>query len=151
MRVRATSKTFVLVAGIAGIVAAVALGWFGRAIVHSDTSPAKVSDSDAYFAGLRAGEAQGREDGRAMQEGVALPAHARTPVDDAFRAGYAAGANDAFAGYDGGWTMSVPYVVTLVEGSGQIVYRIDSRTPVEAHVNYYLCADGHDICQEHRR
>jgi hypothetical protein len=148
MRVRATSKALIL---IAAILAAVALGWFGRTLVRHDASPEQVSESDAYFAGLRAGEAQGRQEGRAAQEGVALPGNSRQPVRDAFNAGYVAGANDAFAGYDGGWTTSVPYVVTLDGGSGQIVYRIDSRTPVEAHVNYYLCADGHDICQERRR
>ncbi len=85
-----------------------------------------------------------------MQEGVALAEDARQPVRDAFDAGYTAGANDAFAGYDGGWTTGVPYVVTIEAGNGQIVYRIDTRTPVEAHINYYLCADGHGMCQERR-
>jgi hypothetical protein len=135
---------------VAGVLVVGALGWFGHAVTHHQASPQRVSDSDAYFAGLRAGEAQGRQDGRAMQEGVALPKDAQQPVRDAFGAGYTAGANDAFAGYDGGWTMGVPYVVTLASGHGQIVYRIDGRTPVKAHVSYYLCADGHDICQERR-
>jgi hypothetical protein len=139
---------------VAALLAAGALGWFGSAVLSPSSAPAHNSDradSDAYFAGLLAGEAQGRQEGRALQEGTALPNNSRHAVSDAFNAGYAAGANDAFAGYDGGWTMSVPYVVTLNEGAGKIVYRIDSRTPVKPGVNYYLCANGHDICQEHRR
>ena len=81
---------------------------------------------------------------------MALPKNSQHAVRDAFDEGYVAGANDAFAGYDGGWTMAVPYVVTLTGGSGQIVYRIDTRTPVAAHTNYYLCAGGREICQERR-
>lgn len=132
----------------AGILAGAALFWIGHATVH--TGSADIAITESYFAGLRAGEAQGRQEGRAIQEGAELPSNSRQPVKDAFDAGYAAGANDAFAGYDGGWTFSVPYVVTVEEGTGQIVYRIDTRTPVEAHVNYYLCDDGHGICQERR-
>ena len=45
----------------------------------------------------------------------------------AFDAGYAAGANDVFGGFDGGWSLSEPYVITLARGSGAVTYRIDSR------------------------
>ena len=45
----------------------------------------------------------------------------------AFAAGYAAGANDVFAGFDGGWSLSQPYVNALARGSGGVTYRIDSR------------------------
>ena len=45
----------------------------------------------------------------------------------AFEAGYAAGANDVFGGFDGGWSLGTPYVITLRKGSGAITYRIDSR------------------------
>ena len=45
----------------------------------------------------------------------------------AFDAGYAAGANDVFGGFDGGWSLAEPYVVTLARGSGAVTYRIDSR------------------------
>jgi hypothetical protein len=107
--------------------------------------------NDGYTDGLRVGEAQGRQEGRALQEGNSLPAGTRQPVKDAFDAGYAAGANDVFAGYDGGWAMATPYLVTLEQGSGQIVYRIRVRTPVQAQVNYYLCPDERDICQQARR
>ena len=41
--------------------------------------------------------------------------------------GYAAGANDVFGGFDGGWSLSEPYVITLARGSGAVTYRIDSR------------------------
>jgi hypothetical protein len=151
MRIRIPGRTVGLVAAV---LAAGALGWFGSAVLSPSSAPTHNSDradSDAYFAGLLAGEAQGRQEGRALQEGTALPKNARHAVSDAFNAGYTAGANDAFAGYDGGWTLSAPYIVTLNEGAGQIVYRIDSRTVVKARVTYQLCADGHDICQERRR
>jgi hypothetical protein len=135
----------------AAILLAAGLVWIGRETVHTASPAGDTLSSDAYFAGLRVGEAQGRQEGRALQEGAGLPSSSRQPVTDAFNAGYAAGANDAFAGYDGGWSLSVPYVITVEEASGQIVYRISSRTPVEANVNYYLCANGRDICQERRR
>jgi hypothetical protein len=148
MRIRIPGRAVGLVAAL---LAAGAIGWFGsEALSASSESTSDRTDSDAYFAGLLAGEAQGRQEGRALQEGIALPKNARHAVSDAFDAGYAAGANDAFAGYDGGWTLSVPYVVTLTEGAGKIVYRIESRTPVKAGMNYYLCANGRDICQERR-
>ena len=62
---------------------------------------------------------QGVRDGRALQV---------TPTDrDAFKAGYAAGANDVFSGYDGGWDFDRPYVITLEKGDDGITYRIKSR------------------------
>ena len=150
MRTVTTRRALGSVGLVAGILVAAALVWIGRASAqHGATSQA--AKDDAYFAGLLAGEAQGRREGRVLQEGASLPANSRQPVTDAFNAGYAAGANDAFAGYDGGWSLSVPYVITVVEGSGQIVYRISTRTPVVANVNYFLCAGGHGICQAPRR
>jgi hypothetical protein len=126
------------------VLAAVAFVWIGRA-----TADPKTSDN-GYLAGVRAGDAQGRQEGRALQEGAALPANSQRPVMDAFNAGYAAGMNDAFGGGDGGWDLSVPYVVTLEKGAGPITYRIKSHEPLSAHVNYYLCADGHELCRERR-
>ena len=76
-----------------------------------------------------------------LQEGASVPKTLRKAVRASFNDGYAAGGNDAFQGYDGGWTMGQPYVIVLEPGSGQIVYRIRSRTPLEAGVDYYLC--GH--------
>jgi hypothetical protein len=120
----------------------------GRVTAPADHQPA--SQVGDYFDGLRVGEAQGRQEGRAIQEGAALPATDRQPVTDAFNAGYAAGANDAFAGYDGGWTLHVPWIVTLEGGSGEIAYRIQGRTRVLPGVDYYLCPDGHTICHRKR-
>jgi hypothetical protein len=104
-----------------------------------------------YAAGVRAGRAQGVQEGRALQEGAALPADARDAAAAAFNAGYGAGANDVFGGYDGGWSLATPYLVTLNSGAGAVTYRIVSRTPVQAGVNYYLCPHGPVICQEPRR
>jgi hypothetical protein len=70
-------------------------------------------------AGLRAGRAVGIREGRALQQ----PAAARK----AFRAGYTAGANDVFGGFDGGWSLGTPYVITLGKGAGGVAYRIDKR------------------------
>ena len=79
--------------------------------------------------------------------GQALPADKRQAVEKAFNAGYAAGWNDAFAGYDGGWALGMPYVVTLAPGSGAITYRIGTRTPLQPGIAYYLCPNGRDLCQ----
>ena len=61
----------------------------------------------------------GIQEGRALQQ----PAQAR----DAFKAGYAAGANDVFGGYDGGWDYDRPYVITLKKGGEGVTYVIASR------------------------
>lgn len=106
--------------------------------------------NDGYAAGLRVGEAQGRQEGRALQEGTALAPGSRQPVQDAFNAGYVAGANDAFGGYDGGWALGAPYLVVLESGTGQVTYRIATRTTIEPNVDYYLCPNGRDICQQPR-
>jgi hypothetical protein len=77
---------------------------------------------DGYEAGLREGRAAGVAEGRVLQMGESAPRAA-------FEAGYAAGANDVFGGFDGGWSLGTPYVITLRKGSGAITYRIDSRRP----------------------
>jgi hypothetical protein len=77
--------------------------------------------------GLREGRAAGLEEGRALQASESAPRGTRR----AFEAGYAAGANDVFGGFDGGWSLDTPYVITLRKGSGAITYRIDSRRPVQ--------------------
>jgi hypothetical protein len=105
----------------------------------------------AYFDGLRAGEAQGRQEGRALQEGVQLPRGQRNLARHAFDAGYVAGINDAFAGYDGGWALHMPWIITLDEGSGRAAYRIHDREQIEAGVDYYLCADGRSVCRQPHR
>ena len=96
------------------------------------------------------GQAQGRELGRAEQAGAALPAHDRRVAHDAFRLGYAAGANDVFAGYDGGWTLGTPWLVVLEPGGPRIDYRIRDRTRVSPGIAYYLCRDGKSLCHSRR-
>jgi hypothetical protein len=39
-----------------------------------------------------------------------------------------AGANDAFGGFDGGWSLGTPYAITLERGSNGISYRIKDRS-----------------------
>ncbi|MGX7679043.1 hypothetical protein ACSMXN_09090 [Jatrophihabitans sp. DSM 45814] len=102
----------------------------------------------AYLDGLRAGEAEGRQEGRALQATKLVPASSQQVAKDAFNQGYSAGANDIFGDYDGGWELSVPYVITLERGTGEITYRVKSRTLFEPKINYYLCSNGHDACQQ---
>ena len=66
---------------------------------------------------------------RAYRRGGPLQATGSSPrsARAAFDAGYTAGANDVFGGFDGGWSLSEPYVVTLARGTGAVTYRIDSR------------------------
>ena len=115
---------------------------------HEGSSRASDADS-AYASGVAAGEALGVQEGRALQEGTALPPDAQRPVKDAFDAGYAAGANDVFGGYDGGWLTGVPYVITLVRGNGAVTYRIASRAELRDGVRYALCPGGHAVCEQH--
>lgn len=139
---------------LAIILACAVLVGVGAFLLGRVSAPARHQPSSVvgdYFDGLRVGEAQGRAEGRAIQEGSALPAGDRHAVRDAFDDGYAAGANDSFAGYDGGWTLHVPWLVTLEDGSGQIAYRIAGRTRVLPGVDYYLCPGGHSICHRPQR
>jgi hypothetical protein len=119
------------------LVPALAVGAFllGRASV--DTGDAREEGRASglrvgRIAGLREGRAIGIRDGRAagIREGRALQQPA--PARRAFRAGYVAGANDAFGGFDGGWAFDTPYIVTLERGSGGITYVIGSRSRVPA-------------------
>lgn len=144
MRTRAVASLVIAAALLAG--AGVTLG---RASVDTHAARERGYQAgldDGYFDGLPVGEAQGRREGRALQEGSSLPAGDRRATKDAFNAGYAAGANDAFAGYDGGWRLSAPYVVTLEQGRGDITYRIASRVPLKVGVAYHRCGTGHDFC-----
>lgn len=103
-----------------------------------------------YRAGLQAGVDEGRREGRALQEGDTVPAGSRQPVQEAFTSGYAAGANDVFSGYDGGWALDVPYVITLARGTTAIAYRISTRIPMESGEDYFLCPDRRSMCQQSR-
>ncbi|HET7050144.1 MAG TPA: hypothetical protein VFI54_17905 [Solirubrobacteraceae bacterium] len=44
-----------------------------------------------------------------------------------YKAGYLAGREAAFDGYDGGWAYGVPYEITVQRGGPGITYRIASR------------------------
>jgi hypothetical protein len=99
--------------------------------------------STGYAAGVRDGAAQGRREGRALQQ----PATAGT----AFTKGYVAGATDVFAGYDGGWPLSDPYVITLGPGADGITYRITSREAIRPGVAYFRCPGSTALCQEPHR
>jgi hypothetical protein len=136
-----------------GIVAVAALAGglytLGRATAHTGgarDSGYQQGHIDGYLSGLQDGARQGRLEGRSAQEVAALPAGERQPARKAFESGYAAGANDVFAGYDGGWGLNTPYVITVSGASGAITYRIATRTELQPGVAYYLCADGHSLC-----
>jgi hypothetical protein len=145
-----TRSAKVVAAVVVGMLVVGAMFVIGRLTAPS-ASPPSVPQIGDYFDGLRAGEAQGRQDGRALQEGVELPRGQRDVARHAFGAGYVAGMNDAFAGYDGGWALHVPWIITLDGGAGQVVYRIHGREQLEPGVDYYLCSDGHSVCQERHR
>jgi hypothetical protein len=80
-----------------------------------------------YADGLQAGHLAGLADGRAQQVGAELPASQRADVVAQFRAGYRAGADDVFSGYDGGWLLAHRYVIVLGPGLNGEAYRITHR------------------------
>ena len=125
--------------------AALGTGLFLLGRLTSDTDDGRAG---GFYAGLRQGESRGVQEGRALQLTEALPEDARDAARTAFDDGYAAGANDAFGGYDGGWYVSRPYLVTLVKGSGSITYDIGSRTMLHGGIDYYLCPHAQTICQQ---
>jgi hypothetical protein len=100
-------------AAAAAAALAIAGGAFaiGRASVDTD------ADTDTA---REQGRAAGIREGRALQQPV--------PARRAFRAGYVAGANDVFGGFDGGWSVGTPYEVTLERGEDGITYRIKDRS-----------------------
>src|SRR5689334_16057328 len=136
MDTRMRSAALVLI----GLTVGVGLFVLGRATA---ARPSEKAPTDAgYSAGFQAGRSLGVQEGRALQVGQAS--------GGTFSSGYLAGINDAFGGYDGGWSLAEPYVVTLVAGTNGATYRIATRTIVVAGVNYYLCPDGSGICQQPR-
>lgn len=139
----------VLAAGLAA--GALVAGAFlaGRATAGRGGTDHDAAYSSGYAAGLRAGEAQGVREGRALQEAGSLPAAEARAARVAFDDGYRAGADDAFGGWDGGWALGTPYVVTLEPGTGGVTYRIATRVTLEPGVGYRLCAGGHDLCPQH--
>ena len=81
-----------VVAVVAG--AALAAGGFALGRATADTHA-------GHDAGVREGRAAGLQEGRALQATGSSPRGERA----AFDAGYAAGANDVFGGFDGGWSL----------------------------------------------
>lgn len=147
-----TGLLLVLALVVAGavIVGAVIVGRVTADAGSARAAGYRTGHTDGYYAGLRDGEAQGVLTGRALQEASALPRTDQQPARDAFTAGYAAGSDDAFGDFDGGWALGKPYVVTVEAGQGRVTYRVGTREPMQAHVNYYLCADGVHVCQAAR-
>jgi hypothetical protein len=146
---RAGRRWVLVLVGIAVGAGLVAAGRF--------TSDAGAARSDGYRAGRAAGYAAGVDDGRAagVREGrafqapLSLPPGSQDAARASFQAGYAAGANDVFGGYDGGWDTEAPYVVVLTPGGPGITYRIRSRTPMRPGVSYHLCPGSRStLCQD---
>jgi hypothetical protein len=136
-----------IVVAAAAVVAAAGLVEAGRMSADGGTARYESGRVAGYAAGLREGRAEGLQDGRALQEIRSLPTDSRSAARAAFDAGYAAGANDAFGDYDGGWSLGVPYVVTLSPGSGGIAYRIANREALARGVDYRLCPRSRRLCR----
>ncbi len=60
----------------------------------------------------------------------------------AFNAGYLAGREAAFGGFDGGWAYGTPYAVVLQRGGPGITYRVAHRVPLSPGVSYRVCGDS---------
>jgi hypothetical protein len=101
------------------VLAVAGAGLFGLGR-HTAGGPSGESPTAAYARGFRDGRASGVEEGRALQ----LPTAGRK----AFEAGYTAGADDVFGGYDGGWSLGTKYVVTLEDPPGPQAYAIAGRS-----------------------
>jgi hypothetical protein len=77
--------------------------------------------------------------GRATAGHGSAPAPAR-PHPGTYDAGYLAGREDAFSGFDGGWVLGDPYIVTLGRGGPGITYRFARRWPLLAGHEYRSCS-----------
>jgi hypothetical protein len=117
---------------IGAVVVCAAVGLFvgGRASARGGGGSTDVATREA--ASYERGLDDGLIEGRALQESLSLRGSSRPLARAAFRDGYAAGANDVFGGFDGGWRFGAPYVVSLVRGSGAVTYRIATRAPAPA-------------------
>jgi hypothetical protein len=77
--------------------------------------------------------------GRSSVDRKSPRAHAGT-----YDAGYSAGREDAFSGFDGGWSFGTPYVVILQHGENGVTYRFSRRWPMQIGLEYRAC--GHAVC-----
>jgi hypothetical protein len=144
-----TPRLVVLV--LVAVSAAAGLVAFGRASAGTATARSHGYQQGriaGYADGVHDGRSAGLQEGRALQVPLTLPSGQQDAAKAAFNAGYAAGANDVFGGYDGGWDMDSPYVVVLTPAGNGIVYTIRSRTPMQRGVNYRLCPHSTVLCQE---
>jgi hypothetical protein len=110
-----------LAAVVLAVIAAAALVALGRATAPTPATPGGYAD------GFLAGRAEGVQEGQAVAEAAGSPPASRDRVRAAFDDGYRAGANSAFSGYDGGWSLGRPYVIVLAKGANGVTYRIAAR------------------------
>src|SRR5207247_4496741 len=137
----------IVLVAVAGAAAAGGLV-LGQVRADDGAAPDASARAGGYVAGIEAGRSEGIAEGRALQEGLALPPGSRRAVRAAFSAGYEAGANDAFGAFDGGWSFGVPYVITLARGSGAIAYRIAGHVELARGVDYFLCPSTRRLCRK---
>jgi hypothetical protein len=116
------------------VVVAVGVGCFFVGRVSAPTR------TGTYLAGYTDGQIAGVEQGRSIQGSQSiLPADAKS-AQDAYKKGYADGANDAFIlQFDGGWKLNTPYIVTVTRAAGDITYRFSMRDRMDPGKSYYTC------------
>jgi hypothetical protein len=138
---------------LVAIAVAAGLVFLGRVTAGTDAARSdgmRAGRAAGYADGVHDGVADGLREGRALQAPVTLPAGSQDVAKAAFDAGYTAGANDVFDGYDGGWGLDEPYVIVLVPAGNGITYRIRSRSPMRPGIDYYLCPHSTTMCQQPR-
>ena len=138
---------------IAPAVAGLAAGAFafGRGTAQTDDQRVRAAEVQGRAVGVRDGRAAGIREGRALERTSSLPTRRREAGKAAFDAGYVAGANDVFGGFDGGWSLTSPYVITIRRATGRVTYRIDSRVPMRPGFHYRRCPRATGVCEVPRR
>jgi hypothetical protein len=129
------TTTLLILLAVAGLAAGTFV--LGRGTAQMDEQRSLAAEAHGRAVGIREGRAAGVQEGRALERTNSLPPRRRAAAKAAFDAGYVAGANDVFGGFDGGWSLTSAYVVTIRRGVGRVTYRIDSRVPVRPGV----CSD----------
>ena len=147
-RSRTVALALAAVAVAAGLVAA---GRFSAGAGSARSDGFQAGHQAGYTEGVHDGRNAGVQEGRALQAPLNLPSDAQDAARAQFNAGYVAGANDVFDGYDGGWGLDTPYVVVLSPAGNGVTYRIQSRVTLQPDVNYHLCPhSATTLCQEPR-
>jgi hypothetical protein len=150
MNSRVVRTVIVVVLGLGVAAGLVALGRATAGTGAARDNAYRSGYGAGHADGVKQGEADGLREGREIQAPLNLPGDAQAAAKAAYDAGYIAGANDVFAGYDGGWGLNEPYLIELVPGDNGITYRLRARTPVQPDTNYYLCPPATSLCHEHR-